>query len=133
MIERVNLRLTHPTLFGCVVVFALISIGLGLNFIFARPTFNQFMIDKEIIGTIFLCLGTVKLVAVTLIRNLKFIRFTMAMCAAFMMFWGIGTATTFFTGMTSLQLPVLYSGLIALQFLLLREPYVNPFTGRNGK
>lgn len=133
MIGRVNLRLTHPNLYRSAMLFALISVGLGLNFILTKPTFNPYGIDKGIIGAIFLTLGCVKLAAIVVIRNLKFIRVSMAFCAAFMMFWGIGTSITFFTGQTSLQLFVLYSGLTLLQLCLLLEPFVNPLTGSNGK
>lgn len=132
MVERVNLRLTNPTLYRSVMVFALISVGLGLNFLLARPTFNPYQIDKQIIGVVFLCFGLAELIGVVVILNLQFIRVVMALNVAFMMFWGIGTSITFFTGQTSLQLFVLYAGLSALQLFLLLEPFVNPLTGKNG-
>lgn len=132
MTEPVNLRLTNPTLYRSVMVFALISVGLGLNFLFTKPTFNPYQIDKHIIGTVFLCLGAAKMVGVVAIHNLKFIRMIMAVSVAYMMFWGIGTSITFFTGQTSLQLFVLYVGLSMLQLFLLLEPFVNPLTGQNG-
>lgn len=127
--DRVNLRLTHPTLYRSAIVFAAISIGLGLNFLFTKPTFNAFGIDKHIVGVIFLCLGTAKLAAITAIRRLKYIRITMVANSTFMTFWGMGTATTYFTGQTSLQLFVLYIGLALLQMFLLFEPFINPITG----
>lgn len=132
MTEPVNLRLTNPTLYRSVMVFALISVGLGLNFLLAKPTFNPYQIDRHIIGAIFLCLGLAELIGVVFILNLQFIRVVMALNVAYMMFWGIGTSITFFTGQTSLQLFVLYVGLSGLQLFLLLEPFVNPLTGQNG-
>lgn len=128
MSEKINLRLTHPTLYGMAITFALISVALGLNFLFTNPTFNPYGIDKRVTGSIFFALGTAKLIAILFVRDLVFIRATMAACMIFMMFWGIGTAITYFTGKTSLQLFVLYLGLTRLQYLLLKEPYVNPLT-----
>lgn len=133
MTKRVNLRKTHPTLFWWAVVFALINISLGLNFIFTKPTFNPYQIDYRWIGSIFIAVGAAKLVALTAIRYLKLIRGTMAVSAGWQMFWGIGTSITFFTGQTSLQLFVLYFGYCVLQVWWLREPFANPLTGSNGK
>lgn len=129
MSERVNLRLTHPTLYRSALVFSLISVGLGLNFLLTKPTFNPFGIDKAITGSIFLMLGSFKLVSVVFIQSLKAIRASMAVCGAWMMLWGLGTSITFFTGQTSLQLFVLYSGLTTLQVLWCFEPFLNPATG----
>lgn len=126
--ERVDLRKTHPTLYRSVIVYAFISIALGFNFWLANPTFNPYEISKEIIGTIFIIIGVTKLLAISVIRSLLFVRFSMGLCMVYMMWWGIGTSITFFTGQTSLQLFILYSGLNALQMLFLLEPYVNPLT-----
>lgn len=131
--NHVNLRLTHPTLFKSALTFAFISIGLGLNFLFTKPTFNPFGIDKAIIGTIFFCLGMAKLVAITVIRRIRAIRITMALNSSWMVFWGFGTATTWITGQTSLQLFVLYMGIALSQVFWHREPFSNPLTTRNGK
>lgn len=130
--RNINLRLTHPTLYRSVIVFAFISMGLGLNFWFTKPTFNPYGVDYRITGSVFLTLGVSKIVFLVWFRNLRLIRFNMACCAGFMMFWGIGTSVTYFTGHTSLQLFVLYSGLTLLQLFLLLEPYVNPLTSSNG-
>lgn len=136
LVDRVNLRLTHPTLYRSALVFACISIGLGLNFLFTKPTFNPFGIDKTIIGMVFLCLGMAKMASITVIRRLKAIRITMALNSSWMVFWGVGTATTYFTRETSLQLFVLYMGLALLQVFWHGEPFSNPLTTRttrNGK
>lgn len=132
MTDRVNLRLTNPTLYRHGLAFALVSVSLGLNFIFTKPTFNPYQIDKHLIGSIFLGLGIATLVCIMIVRNLKLIRLTMALGVAYMMFWGIGTSITFFTGKTSLQLFVLYMYIAVVQLCLLLEPFVNPLTGKNG-
>lgn len=124
--DKVNIRLTHPNLYFSLVVFALINIGLGLNFLFANPTFNPYQIDKTVIGCIFLALGLLKVIFLQFSRNLKILRLVMAGEVVFMLFWGIGTTITFFRGQTSLQLFVLYAGLAALESFLLLEPIVNP-------
>lgn len=132
MIDSVNLRRTHPTLYRSALVFALISIGLGLNFELTTPTFMPFGIPKSVTGALFLTFGAFKLVSVLFIKNMKCIRASMAACAGWMMLWGIGTSITFFTGQTSLQLFTLYTGLAALQVLWCLEPFLNPATGSVG-
>lgn len=126
--NKVNIRSTHPNLYYSLVVFAVINIGLGVNFLLTNPTFNPYQIDKAIIGGIFLALGLLKIIFLRLFRNLKILRLVMASEVFFMLFWGIGTTITFFRGQTSLQLFVLYAGLAALEAILLLEPVVNPMS-----
>lgn len=124
--NKVNIRLTHPNLYYSLLVFAFINIGLGLNFIFANPTFNPYQIDKTVIGSIFLTLGLLKITFLQLFRHLRILRVVMTAEVIFMVFWGIGTTITFFQGRTSLQLFALYAGLSALEVFLLLEPIANP-------
>lgn len=128
MFGDTDLRRTHPMLFRGIVTIGLICMGLGLNFIFANPTFNPYGIDKEITGGIFLGLGVMKLLLVLVFKNLLLLRINMALCMMYMLFWGIGTSITYFTGQTSLQLFVLYTGLTAMQLFFLNEPPMNPLT-----
>lgn len=130
--NRIKLWETHPTLFRSFVVFALVSIGLGFNFWLAHPTFNPYAIPKAITGSVFFALGVFKLLAVFAFQHRKLIRVSMVLCLMFIIFWGVGTSITFFTGQTSLQLFILYSGLAALQYLLLAEPLINPLTAKRG-
>lgn len=129
----VNLRLTHPTLYLTALTFAFISVGLGLNFLLTKPTFNPFGIPKELTGSIFLALGCSELLSITFLKKLKIIRAGMSASAAWTMLWGIGTSITFFTGQTSLQLFTLYAGLSILRVIWCLEPFLNPATGSNGK
>lgn len=126
--NEIKLRYSHPNLFKGILTFAFINIGLGLNFYFTNPTFNPYMIDKNIIGTIFFSLGMAKIVFLMFLHNPKAVRVVMALEIAFMIFWGIGTSITFFQGKTSLQLFVLYAGIATSEIFLLLEPIVNPMT-----
>lgn len=125
---QVDVRLNHPTLYRSIMTFAVISIGLGLNFFFTNPTFNPYQIDKAMVGSVFMALGVGKIIFLNFKRNLRMVRLIMSMSIGFMMFWGVGSSITFFQGRTSLQLFVLYTGLSALQMFLLLEPSLNPLT-----
>lgn len=133
-VTSVNVKFSHPNLYRSIMVFALMYVGLGLNFILTNPTFNPYHIPKQITGSIFLSLGLGKLIFLTLKHNLKAVRVLMALQIVFIIFWGIGTSITFFQGRTSLQLFVLYIGLAFLEYFVLIEPYWNPLTGtkKNG-
>lgn len=126
--KRVNLRKTHPTLYRTYMTFALISIGLGMNFLLTNPTFNPYHVNKAVIGSVFLSIGLSKLIFLNFFRNLSWVRVSLAINIAFMIFWGVGTSITFFQGKTSLQLFVLYVGLSTLELWLLQESPVNPMT-----
>jgi hypothetical protein len=125
-----NLRLSHPNLYRSFMTFALISIGLGFNFIFAKPTFNAYDIPKLWIGIVFLSFGISKIFFLNILYNLKIVRILMSLSVAFKIFWGVGTSLTFFTGQTSLQLFVLYVGLAMLELFMLIEPSFNPMSSR---
>lgn len=139
MVERNNLndiklQDSHPNLYRGIMVFAFIGIALGFNFFFTNPTFQQYGIDKNIIGAIFMALGVGKIVFLNFFRSVKIVRGFMAASVGFKMFWAVGTSLTFFTGQTSLQLFILYIGLSILELFLLVEPFTNPANanGKNG-
>lgn len=128
--NQVNLRKSHPTLYRSITTFALLSIALGLNFIFTTPTFNPYGIPLWIIGSIFITLGCLKLIFLNLYRNLGIVRVVMAAEVGFMVFWGIGSTITFSQGKTSLQLFVLYVGMAVFELFLMVEPFFNPMTAK---
>lgn len=130
--NAINLRLSHPNLFRSILTFAVLSIGLGLNFLLLTPPFNGYGIPVWIVGITFLALGIAKVIFLTIQRNLKAVRFTMALEVGWMLFWGIGTSITYFQGRTTLQLFILYVGMAAFETFLLLEPFANPLTGRKG-
>lgn len=126
--NAINLRLSHPTLYRSIMTFAILSIFLGINFIFAKPTFNPYGIDYLIIGWVFITLGALKLFFLNIRRNVKAVRIVMSIEIMWMTFWGIGTTITFFQGKTSLQLFILYIALTVFEMFLLFEPFSNPIT-----
>jgi hypothetical protein len=117
--NAINLRLSHPKVYRGIVIFALMSIGLGLNFWFARPTFNPYHIPLPVTGTIFLALGIGKLAFLIIHRRVGALRIVMTIELVWMCFWAIGTSITFFQGRTSLQLFILYFALVMLEIYLL--------------
>lgn len=129
-----HLRDTHPNLYRSMMTTGLIEFALGLNFLLTTPTFQQFGIHKNIIGTGFLLLGLAYVVFLNIYRSIRIARLLTVIGATFMVFWGVGTTETFFAGRSSLQLCILYFGLAALQVPLLLEPFLNPVTanGKNG-
>lgn len=124
----VNIRFSHPNLYRLLVTFSIIHIGLGLNFLLAKPAFNPYGINVYIIGVIFLSLGLSKLFFLMFRRNLRVVRIVMALSIGFTLFWGFGTIFSFLRGQTSLQMFVLYVGLAVIEMSLLLEPLVNPIT-----
>jgi hypothetical protein len=127
-LRGVRLRDTHPNLYRSLMTVALIFVALGFNFLLTTPTFQQYDIPKNYIGTGFLALGLGNLLFLNLRRNLKAVRMLLIVGIAYMLFWGVGTTQTFFEGTSSLQLCILYFGLAALQAPLLLEPFFNPVT-----
>lgn len=149
--SAINVRLSHPTMYYIVMILAGMSVGLGLNFIFANPTFNPYGFPKEITGSIFFALGAGKIISLNGIRiwgkirlrewsqsfdvqpidrNLTIVRKVMTAEVIWMLFWGVGTTVTFFQGKTSLQLFFLYISMVAIEIALMDEPFLNPLTSR---
>lgn len=126
--NKSNIRLSHPNLYRSIMTFALMDIGLGMNFLLTNPTFNAYGLDKVVPGVIFFTLGFSKVVFLNFSRNLKIVRILMTAEIIFMIIWGVGTSITFFQGRTSLQLFVLYVGFAVLETFLLIEPIVNPLS-----
>jgi hypothetical protein len=124
---------THPNLYKAFTVYALISLALGFNFIFLKPTFDPLNIPKGLIGVIFVGLGMTKLILLNVYRDLRLLRLVMAIAIGVMLFWtGALTLAFFKLGQTSLQLPLTYLGLSVLGMPLLVEPPLNPLTDKNG-
>lgn len=126
--KHVSIRKTHPNLYLSLMIVAIMSIGLSLNFYFYTPTFNPYGINKEVVGAIFLILGFSQLIFLNLYHNLKLVRLVLAISISFMLFWGVSNTQQAFAGKASFQLPVLYIGLALIQLPLLVEPSTNPMT-----
>lgn len=122
-------RNAHPNLYTMYLTYALLSIALGLNFLFLHPAFDPLHIPKWSIGTAFLGCGVVKLTLLVFASNTTSLRLSMALSVALMSFWAGALTFAFFQlHQTSMQLPLTYIGLAVLGFLLLTEPFINPAT-----
>lgn len=126
--QRVNLRKSHPGLYHSILTVGCMGVALACNFWFTRPTFNPYGIDKNIIGTVFAVIGLSQIVFLVVARDLRMVRLTLAISVGWMLFWGLSNTQQFFAGKSSLQLPILFLVISALQFPLLVESPVNPFT-----
>lgn len=127
---KVNLRKTNPTLYHSIIAFSTIRIGLAINFWTSSPTFNPYDIPKNIVGVVFFLLGAWQLIFLHLWRDLRKVRVVLAVSSAVMLCWGLVNTQQFFDGNASLQLPILYVGIAAIQMLALLESPVNPMTAK---
>lgn len=127
---RINLWRTHPNLYLAVTTLAVVNIALGLNFLLLDPTFLIYGSPNQLWGAIFIALGVSKLVFLNVARRLRAVRAVMATAVAYLLFLGVGTAEPFYEGLGSLQLPILYVSLAALQIPLVIEPFINPWTAK---
>lgn len=126
----IDIRKTHPNLYWLVMTLAFIEIALGLNFIILHPTFPIYGASNYIWGVIFLMIGFGKIVALNVYRRLRLVRAIMASAAFYMLFLSLGATQPFLEGVGSLQNPILYAGLAAVQIRLLVEPIWNPVTAK---
>lgn len=127
------MRDTHPNLWKTYLAYAVLSIALGLNFLFLTPTFMPLDIPEWLIGLTLLACGVFKLDLLLLNSHNKWLRLSMALSVFIYSFWAVATTYDFFRlSQTSMQLPLTYMGLAVLGFLLLLEPAINPATA-NGK
>jgi hypothetical protein len=126
----IKLRLTHPNLYRTVMLFAVLSIALGLNFWILAPTFWIYDQPNALWGTIFLVLGIAKIVFLNFYRRLRAVRATMAFAVAYFLFLSVGTSQPFVEGQGSLQLPIVYLFCAVIQIPLLLEPFINPWTAK---
>lgn len=120
---------THPNLWRAYLVFALLSITLGLNFLFLTPAFMPLDIPELLIGLTLLGCGISKLTLLILNSYMALLRSSMALSVTIYSFWA-GALTFDFIRLsqTSLQLPLTYIGLASLGLILLTEPFANPAT-----
>lgn len=127
------MRDTHPNLWKTYLAYAVLSIALGLNFLFLTPTFMPLEVPKWPIGLLLLGCGIVKLALLSRKSSNGWLRRSMALAVAIYLFWALALTYDFFRlDMTSMQLPLTYIGLATLGALLLLEPFINPATA-NGK
>lgn len=127
------MRDTHPNLYKTYLAYAVLSIALGLNFLFLTPTFMPLDVPKWPIGLALLGCGLIKLALLLLNSHNTWLRLSMTLSVVIYSFWAGATMFDFFRlSQTSMQLPLTYMGLAALGFLLLIEPFINPATAKKG-
>lgn len=123
-----NIFVTHRSLYLQLMLVAVASVALGLNYFLTTPTFKPYDIPSSTIGIVFLITGVGYIVFLNLFRNLKIVRIVMAISAGYYMFWGITNSQQFFLGKASLAFPVIFILVAGLQFVLMLEPSINPMT-----
>lgn len=124
-----DIKRTHPQLFVVYVMYGLLCIALGLNFLLLNPTFDPLGVPKQVPGVVFGVLGVSVLTFLRLYRSATLLRVTMASMVAIMFFWCGALVFDFFRlGQTSLQLPITFMALGGLGIPLTIEPSVNPAT-----
>lgn len=128
--DRVRIRATHPALYRSILILAIMSMALAVNFWFSNPTFSPLGIPKNVVGGIFVLLGVSQFVFLNVFHNLRMVRLILAVSLGWFCFWGLINTIQFFAGNASLQLPILYVFLAILHLPLLVEAPVNPTTKR---
>lgn len=140
--HEVNVLKTHPNMYWMLMAIAIVGIALAFNFFFLHPTFPIWGVPNAIWATIFLLSSVARIVTLNFYRRLKWIRRTMAFQMAYMGFIAAGTIQPFLESIdlqlalplwdskASLQLPIVYAGLVAFQWFLMREPFLNPETAK---
>lgn len=123
------MRNTHPNLYKTYITYAVLSVALGLNFLFLTPTFMPLDVPKWPIGFTLLACGVTKLMLLVPDLNSIWLRRSMALSVMIYSFWAAALTYDFFRlSQTSLQLPLTYMGLATVGLLLLLEPFTNPAT-----
>lgn len=126
----IDVRKTHPNLYRMIMLLGGTCLLLGLNFLVLNPTFLIFNLPNQIWGISFLLIGTAKIVFLNISRKLVLVRLAMSFAVIYYMLLAIGTSQPFLEGTGSLQLPILYTCIAFIQFVLLLEPFINPWTAR---
>lgn len=133
------MRNTHPNLYKTYMAYAVLSIALGLNFIYLTPTFMPLDMPKYPIGLAFLGCGAIKLTLLVLSEVFpltymrSWLRLSLSMSITIYSFWAGATTFDFFRfSQTSMQLPLMYMGAAVVGYILLLEPFTNPATEKNG-
>lgn len=148
---EINIHDTHPNMYWMLMAIAVVGILLAANFLFLHPTFPIWGVPNAIWAVLFLVSSVARIVTLTIHRRLRWIRYTMAFSMWFMFVIAIGTVQPFLENIhinlqlafpiwdtqlalpvwdskASLQLPIVYVGLVAIQWYLMKEPFLNPET-----
>lgn len=131
--NRVNLRLTHPTLYWGIVMIGIGSIGIALAYWFGpAPTFRPYGIDVNLIALGFFVYGLWQMVFLHFSHHLLMIRIGLTFGGFFMPAWGLANTLQGFAGKSSFVFPIAFFILGGLQLNFLTESPVNPMTQKGG-
>lgn len=125
-----SLRLLHPNLYRSVMTTAIWMFGLGLNFLIFTPTYDIFGMPNQLWATLALLVAGTEIVCLNFVLVLRYVRMAMALSIALCLMLAVGTCQPWIEGVGSLQLPIMYLGFAVIQFPLLIEAPVNPWTKR---
>lgn len=131
--DRVNLRLTHNTLYWSIMNFAMFGVGLALSYWFGpAPTFNPYDINRNYVALAFALYGVWQIVFIN-IHYLLMVRIGLAFATLFFGAWGFANTLQSFAGNASFAFPLafIFIGLAHLKWLT--EAPVNPMTRRDEK
>jgi hypothetical protein len=120
-----DIRNAHRNLYRLVTALGVGFIALGLNFLILNPTFQIYDQPNWLWGAAFLALGAAKLVFLNTC-HLKLLRAAMSAAVGYNLILAIGTSQPAVEGTGSLQLPIFYALVVAIQVPMLLEPFSNP-------
>lgn len=124
--SKVRLWKSNPALYLLLLTLSIISLGLGYNFGFERPTFTPYGIHKTIAGVVFFILGVMLIFFLHIHRNIAKLRLTQNISAIVWMIWGLVNTQQWVRDLASLQLPIVFVGGSIWQFIFLIIPVINP-------
>lgn len=129
--ERVNIHLTHPSLYWTILFFALMSVGMAVSYWFGpAPTFNPYDIDRDLVAGVFFLYGVWQIVFLNT-HYLLMVRIGMAFAGVLMGAWGFANTFQAFAGKASFTLPLVLGTIGAVHLKWLTEAPVNPVTRRD--
>lgn len=130
---RVNIRLTHPTLYRGITLFALMSVAAAVSYWFGpAPTFNPYDIDRNLVAALFFVYGTWQLLFLN-IHYLLMVRIGLLFAFVLMGAWGVANTHQGFAGNASFFLPIVLGGIAGVHLIWLIESPVNPMMRRGEK
>lgn len=127
---EIDIRKTHPNLYWMVMIVAVVCVLLAANFFWLKPAFEVFHLSNYVWATAFLALGVAKILFLNVYINLHAVRMTMGFSVGYIFFFAVGTCEPWIDGEGSLQLPIIYLGMAAVQFVMLIEPFLNLWTAK---
>lgn len=128
--DRVNLRLTHNTLYWSIMIFAIMSVALAVSYWFGPPpAFSPYNIDRDLIAWAFALYGVWQIIFIN-IRFLLMVRVGLTFAFILLGAWGFANTIQAFAGSASFTLPILLGAISGAHLKWLTEAPVNPMTRR---